>query len=154
MINRVCVRFIIYSNIYGLIHEIMKIIQHGNNYFDREISKKHCLPSTLVSWTRRMMRRKRSRSTWRRSAMSYARHVRVLIPLLPYLARDNASRGILRAKGSKGDATSLPAPNKPGIATSRTKLWQPRIQFSKGKSTYSNYLCKSWLLVCNLYMKN
>lgn len=24
--------------------------------------------------------------------MSYARHVRVLIPLLPYLARDNASR--------------------------------------------------------------
>lgn len=75
--------------------------------------------------------------------MSYARHVRVLIPLLPYLARDNASRGILRAKGSKGDATSLPAPNKPRIATSPTIATANTILEGKKYLLESfNHLCK------------
>lgn len=50
----------------------------------------------------RATRAKRSRAietvSW--PAMSYACHVRVLIPLLPYLARDSASWWTLRAKGS------------------------------------------------------
>lgn len=67
--------------------------------------------------------------------MSYARHVRVLIPLLPYLARDNASRHPAGKGLPVMQPDFLPLINVELLPVGRNykNICAPRIQFSKEK---------------------